>query len=119
MWRRCCGRWELEVLLDRRSWPSISEAVGRVGALGTEHQIDDRWVVSLDDRQTTLKERDCNLGTGSASAADDSCRLRDRLVIRFQPWPNPRLIRRASRPLGCGWADVVLISDYGKGVSHA
>ncbi len=77
-----------------------------------EHEIDDRWVVSLDDRPTTLKER----YIGRAQDRHPQQMIRVDYETRD---PIPAMVEarlHAELPAALEWADVVLISDYGKGV---
>ena len=77
-----------------------------------EHEIDDRWVVSLDDRPTTLKER----YIGRAQDRHPQQMIRVDYETRD---PIPAMVEarlHAELPAALEWADVILISDYGKGV---
>ena len=77
-----------------------------------EHEIDDRWVVSLDDRPTTLKER----YIGRAQDRHPQQMIRVDYETRD---PIPAMVEarlHAELPAAMEWADVILISDYGKGV---
>jgi D-beta-D-heptose 7-phosphate kinase / D-beta-D-heptose 1-phosphate adenosyltransferase len=77
-----------------------------------EHGIDDRWVVSLDDRPTTLKER----YIGRAQDRHPQQMIRVDYETRD---PIPAMVEarlHAELPAAMEWADVILISDYGKGV---
>ncbi len=77
-----------------------------------EQGIDDRWVVVLDDRETTLKER----YIGRAQDRHPQQMIRVDYETRD---PIPAMAEaglHADLPEAIGWADVVLISDYDKGV---
>jgi D-beta-D-heptose 7-phosphate kinase / D-beta-D-heptose 1-phosphate adenosyltransferase len=77
-----------------------------------EHGIDNRWVVSLDDRPTTLKER----YIGRAQDRHPQQMIRVDYETRD---PIPAMVEarlHAELPAAMEWADVILISDYGKGV---
>jgi D-beta-D-heptose 7-phosphate kinase / D-beta-D-heptose 1-phosphate adenosyltransferase len=77
-----------------------------------EHEIDDRWVISLDDRPTTLKER----YIGRAQDRHPQQMIRVDYETRD---PIPAMVEarlHAELPAALEWADVILISDYGKGV---
>ena len=77
-----------------------------------EHEIDDRWVVSLEDRPTTLKER----YIGRAQDRHPQQMIRVDYETRD---PIPAMVEarlHAELPAAMEWADVILISDYGKGV---
>jgi D-beta-D-heptose 7-phosphate kinase/D-beta-D-heptose 1-phosphate adenosyltransferase len=77
-----------------------------------EHRIDDHWVVELDDRPTTLKER----YIGRAQDRHPQQMIRVDYETRD---PIPAVAEaglHADLPEAIGWADVVLISDYDKGV---
>ncbi len=77
-----------------------------------EHEIDDRWVVSLDDRPTTLKER----YIGRAQDRHPQQMIRVDYETRE---PIPAMVEarlHAELPAALEWADVILISDYGKGI---
>src|SRR5438067_3545759 len=77
-----------------------------------EQGIDDHWVVTLDDRPTTLKER----YIGRAQDRHPQQMIR----VDYEPRdPIPAAAEARLRdqlPAAIGWADVVLISDYDKGV---
>jgi D-beta-D-heptose 7-phosphate kinase/D-beta-D-heptose 1-phosphate adenosyltransferase len=78
----------------------------------TDQEIDDRLVLSLDDRPTTLKER----YIGRAQDRHPQQMIRVDYETR-DPIPADALARlHAELPEALSWADVVLISDYGKGV---
>jgi D-beta-D-heptose 7-phosphate kinase / D-beta-D-heptose 1-phosphate adenosyltransferase len=77
-----------------------------------EHEIDDRWVVSLDDRPTTLKER--YIGRAQDRHPQQMIRVDYETREPIPPMIEARL--HAELPAALEWADVVLISDYGKGV---
>jgi D-beta-D-heptose 7-phosphate kinase/D-beta-D-heptose 1-phosphate adenosyltransferase len=77
-----------------------------------EHLIDDRMVLGLDDRPTTLKER----YIGRAQDRHPQQMIRVDYETRE---PIPAVIETQLHGELAGaveWADVVLISDYGKGV---
>jgi D-beta-D-heptose 7-phosphate kinase / D-beta-D-heptose 1-phosphate adenosyltransferase len=77
-----------------------------------EHEIDDQLVVSLDDRPTTLKER----YIGRAQDRHPQQMIRVDYETRE---PIPAVVEarlHAELPEVLDAADVVLISDYGKGV---
>ncbi len=77
-----------------------------------EQGIDDRLVLPLDDRPTTLKER----YIGRAQDRHPQQMIRVDYETRD---PIPAVVEarfHAELPAALAWADVVLISDYGKGV---
>ena len=76
------------------------------------HEIDDRWVVSLDDRPTTLKER--YIGRAQDRHPQQMIRVDYETREPIPPMIEARL--HAELPAAVEWADVILISDYGKGV---
>jgi D-beta-D-heptose 7-phosphate kinase/D-beta-D-heptose 1-phosphate adenosyltransferase len=83
-----------------------------VRAMLAEHGIDDRCVVSLDDRPTTLKER----YIGRAQDRHPQQMIRVDYETR-DPIPAVAETRlHALFPAAVWWADVVLISDYDKGM---
>src|ERR1700722_12998715 len=77
-----------------------------------EHEIDDRWVVSLDDRPTTLKER--YIGRAQDRHPQQMIRVDyekcDPIPAVFETRLHGELDAALSQ------ADIVLISDYGKGI---
>jgi len=78
----------------------------------SEHEIDDRLVLSLDDRPTTLKER----YIGRAQDRHPQQMIRVDYETRD---PIPAVVEarlHAELPAILDWAEVVLISDYGKGL---
>jgi D-beta-D-heptose 7-phosphate kinase/D-beta-D-heptose 1-phosphate adenosyltransferase len=78
----------------------------------TEQGIDDRLVLSMDDRPTTLKER----YIGRAQDRHPQQMIRVDYETRD---PIPAMVEtrlHAELPVSLKWADVVLISDYDKGV---
>jgi D-beta-D-heptose 7-phosphate kinase / D-beta-D-heptose 1-phosphate adenosyltransferase len=77
-----------------------------------EHEIDDRWVVSLDDRPTTLKER--YIGRAQDRHPQQMIRVDYETREPIPPMIEARF--HAELPAAVEWADVILISDYGKGV---
>src|SRR3954466_4983590 len=83
-----------------------------VRAMLVEWGIDDRLVVSLDDRPTTLKER----YIGRAQDRHPQQMIRVDYETRD---PIPAVVEAGLHsllPEAVAWADVVLISDYDKGV---
>jgi D-beta-D-heptose 7-phosphate kinase/D-beta-D-heptose 1-phosphate adenosyltransferase len=103
---------------------SLGAQVRLIGAVGhdpeasmvrkilAEHEIDDRLVFALDDRPTTLKER----YIGRAQDRHPQQMIRVDYETR-EPIPAAAETRlRAEFPAVLAWAQVVLISDYGKGV---
>ncbi|MDR3639299.1 MAG: D-glycero-beta-D-manno-heptose 1-phosphate adenylyltransferase [Isosphaeraceae bacterium] len=96
----------------------LAGAVGRdaeadlVRGLLAEHAIDDHLVVALSDRPTTLKER----YIGRAQDRHAQQMMRVDYEVR-DPIPAPvALSLQEQFTEAVGWADVVLISDYDKGV---
>ncbi len=77
-----------------------------------EHNIDDRWVIALDDRPTTLKER--YIGRAQDRHPQQMIRVDYETRDPIPALAEARLV--AELPTATRWADVVLISDYGKGV---
>ncbi len=78
----------------------------------TDQGIDDRLVLPLDDRPTTLKER----YIGRAQDRHPQQMIRVDYETR-DPLPAAALARlHAELAEALAWAEVVLISDYGKGV---
>jgi D-beta-D-heptose 7-phosphate kinase/D-beta-D-heptose 1-phosphate adenosyltransferase len=83
-----------------------------VRAMLVEQGIDDRLVVDLNDRPTTLKER----YVGRAQDRHAQQMMRVDYETR-DPIPLPvETTLQAELPGEVAWADVVLISDYDKGV---
>ncbi len=83
-----------------------------VRSILAERQIDDDLVLAVDDRPTTLKER----YIGRAQDRHPQQMIRVDYETRD---PIPALVEtrlHAEFPALLDWADVVLISDYGKGV---
>jgi D-beta-D-heptose 7-phosphate kinase / D-beta-D-heptose 1-phosphate adenosyltransferase len=77
-----------------------------------DQEIDDRLVLPLDDRPTTLKER----YIGRAQDRHPQQMIRVDYETR-DPIPEAAVARLyAELPQALAWADVVLISDYDKGV---
>jgi D-beta-D-heptose 7-phosphate kinase/D-beta-D-heptose 1-phosphate adenosyltransferase len=85
---------------------------GLVRRMLAEHGIDDRLVLSLDDRPTTLKER--YIGRAQDRHPQQMIRVdyetREPIPTAIETQFHGELARALE------WADVVLISDYGKGV---
>jgi D-beta-D-heptose 7-phosphate kinase / D-beta-D-heptose 1-phosphate adenosyltransferase len=103
---------------------SLGAQIRLIGAVGrdpesslvrqilAEHEIDDALVYSLDDRPTTLKER----YIGRAQDRHPQQMIRVDYETRD---PIPAMVEarlHAEFPAVLDWADVLLISDYGKGV---
>jgi len=85
---------------------------GLVRRMLAEQGIDDRFVLPLDDRPTTLKER----YIGRAQDRHPQQMIRVDYETRE---PIPAVVEarlHGELPAALEWADVVLISDYGKGV---
>jgi D-beta-D-heptose 7-phosphate kinase/D-beta-D-heptose 1-phosphate adenosyltransferase len=77
-----------------------------------EHGIDDRLVVTLEDRPTTLKER----YVGRAQDRHPQQMIRVDYETRD---PIPAVVEaqlHAELPAVVNWADLVLLSDYAKGI---
>jgi D-beta-D-heptose 7-phosphate kinase/D-beta-D-heptose 1-phosphate adenosyltransferase len=74
--------------------------------------IDDRLVVTLDDRPTTLKER----YVGRAQDRHAQQMMRVDYETRDPIPAIAETLLHAALPAAADWADVVLISDYDKGV---
>jgi D-beta-D-heptose 7-phosphate kinase/D-beta-D-heptose 1-phosphate adenosyltransferase len=96
----------------------LAGAVGRdveadqVRRMLADQAIDDRLVLALDDRPTTLKER----YIGRAQDRHPQQMIRVDYETR-DPIPADALARlHAELPAALAWAEVILISDYGKGV---
>ena len=77
-----------------------------------QHEIDDRLVLSLDDRPTTLKER--YIGRAQDRHPQQMIRVDYETRDPIPAMTEARL--HAELPAMFDWADVVLISDYGKGL---
>jgi D-beta-D-heptose 7-phosphate kinase/D-beta-D-heptose 1-phosphate adenosyltransferase len=78
----------------------------------TEHGIDDRLVVELEDRPTTLKER--YIGRAQDRHPQQMIRVDYETRDPISAIVEARL--HAELPAVMAWADLVLISDYDKGV---
>ncbi len=103
---------------------ALGAEVRLIGAVGCDFEatvvrgmlaaqgIDDRWVVTLEDRPTTLKER--YIGRAQDRHPQQMIRVdyetRDPMPATAQAELHGRL------PAAIWWAEVVLISDYDKGV---
>src|SRR5262249_20902667 len=74
--------------------------------------IDDQWVVTLEDRPTTLKER----YIGRAQDRHPQQMIRVDYETRDPMPATAEAELRAQLPASVGWAEVVLIADYDKGV---
>jgi D-beta-D-heptose 7-phosphate kinase/D-beta-D-heptose 1-phosphate adenosyltransferase len=77
-----------------------------------DHEIDDRWVVSLDDRPTTLKER--YIGRAQDRHPQQMIRVDYETRDPISALVEATLLAELSAAVD--WAEVVLISDYGKGI---
>jgi len=78
----------------------------------SEHGIDDRLVLELDDRPTTLKER--YVGRAQDRHPQQMIRVDYETRDPISAMVETRL--HAELPAAMAWADLVLISDYDKGV---
>src|SRR5205823_4391210 len=93
-------------------------AVGRdfeatvVRGMLAEQGIDERWIVTLDDRPTTLKER----YIGRAQDRHPQQMIRVDYETRDPMPPDVESLLWQQLPEAVARADVVLISDYHKGV---
>jgi D-beta-D-heptose 7-phosphate kinase/D-beta-D-heptose 1-phosphate adenosyltransferase len=103
---------------------ALGAEVRLIGTVGRDHEasvvrrmleeqgINDRWVMPLDDRPTVLKER----YIGRAQDRHPQQMIRVDYETR-DPIPEAVQARmRQDLPASLWWADVVLISDYDKGV---
>ncbi len=103
---------------------ALGAEVRLIGGVGNDHEaavvrrmlneqaIDDRLVLELDDRPTTLKER----YVGRAQDRHPQQMIRVDYETRD---PIPAMVEtrlHAELPAAMAWADLVLISDYDKGV---
>jgi D-beta-D-heptose 7-phosphate kinase/D-beta-D-heptose 1-phosphate adenosyltransferase len=95
--------------------------VGGVGSDGeaslvrsmlAENQIDDQWVRTLGDRPTTLKER----YIGRAQDRHPQQMIRVDYETRDPVRAIDEAGLHADLPAVLEWADIVLVSDYGKGI---
>jgi D-beta-D-heptose 7-phosphate kinase/D-beta-D-heptose 1-phosphate adenosyltransferase len=77
-----------------------------------EQRIDDHLVLTLDDRPTTLKER--YIGRAQDRHPQQMIRVDYETRDSIPPVVEARL--HAELPAALNWAEVVLISDYDKGV---
>jgi D-beta-D-heptose 7-phosphate kinase/D-beta-D-heptose 1-phosphate adenosyltransferase len=77
-----------------------------------DHGIDDRLVIVLDDRPTTLKER----FVGRAQDRHPQQMIRVDYEIRDPISADVEARLRSELPAVMEWADIVLISDYDKGI---
>ena len=109
-WRRCFAPWVPRCGLIGGVGNDPDAAVVR--RMLTEQGIDDQLVLPLDDRPTTLKER----YIGRAQDRHPQQMIRVDYETRD---PIPAVVEarlHSELPDALEWADVVLISDYDKGV---
>jgi D-beta-D-heptose 7-phosphate kinase / D-beta-D-heptose 1-phosphate adenosyltransferase len=83
-----------------------------VRSMLAENEIDDRLVVTLGDRPTTLKER--YIGRAQDRHPQQMIRVDYETRDPIRPIEEARL--HAELPAALKWADAVLVSDYGKGI---